>query len=75
MGFAAKQAIDALRRRNVATASTSSLRAKVRVLMPSALATNRNALKHGAFGAKAMAVREDIRALTRMTRKTLAAID
>ena len=36
---------------------------------------NRNALKHGAFGAEAMAVREDIRALIRMTRKTLAAID
>jgi hypothetical protein len=36
---------------------------------------NRNALKHGAFGAEAMAVRVDIRALTWMARKTLAAID
>jgi len=36
---------------------------------------NRNALKHGGFTAKAMALRKEVAALARMARETMAAIE
>lgn len=36
---------------------------------------NRNALKHGAMTAEALALRKHVQALARMARQTMAAID